>query len=181
MRQITKKNYLNKLTENKSLAYKITFIILLSWIYAIGSQIYITLPFEFIPITLQTFMIFLSPFIFGNLAFYATALWLFQGLLGFPVFFELSGGFTHLMGPSGGYLIGFLFSSYYLSNVKSKNILILYLNLFISLIILHTCGIFHSTKFSPLNINAILFFLIDLIKITFIPFIICKNKKDIFN
>lgn len=175
-------NNIYKLFINKnSTVYKIILTLLLSWIYGLSSQTCIILPFEFIPITLQTLTLFLAPLVFGRIAFYASCLWYIQGILGLPMFFGFSGGITHILGPTGGYLIGFLISSFYLSNVKSKNIISLFFNLFISIIILHSFGIKHLLNFVPLNINMLLFILVDIVKILLIPFIIMAFKKDNFN
>lgn len=173
----TSKLFINK----NNTIYKIILTLLLSWIYSLASQACIILPFEFVPITLQTLILFLAPLFFGQIAFYASCLWYIQGILGLPMFFGFSGGITHILGPTGGYLIGFLIASFYLSNTKSKNIISLFFNLFISIILLHFFGIKHLLNFIPLNINMLLFILIDIVKILFIPFIITTFKKDNFN
>ncbi|MFH1461941.1 MAG: biotin transporter BioY [bacterium] len=170
MKQLIYKNKIKKFINTKNLTYKIICTLLLSWVYALASQIYIPLPFQFIPITLQTFILFSCPLIFGKMAFYATITWILQGALGLPMFFDGSGSLTHILGPTGGYLIGFLFSSYYLSTIKtktSKNI-ILFLHMTIALFILHGSGILYLSFFIPLTLGLTLFFFIDLIKILII-------------
>ena len=63
------------------------------------------------PFTMQTFAVFCSLLILGGKrGTAAIGLYLFMGLIGLPVFSGFRGGIAHLIGPTGGYLIGFLFS-----------------------------------------------------------------------
>lgn len=73
----------------------------------VGTQIRI--PFFFgVPLTMQTPMIQMAalclPYPFG---IYSVLLYLMLGASGFPVF-SGGGGVTYLLGPTGGYLLGFL-------------------------------------------------------------------------
>jgi len=69
----------------------------------------ITIPLEPVPITLQTFGVLLISLIFERkTAIKSMALYLSLGAMGTPVFASLSGGVACLMGPTGGYLFGFL-------------------------------------------------------------------------
>src|SRR5688572_26898039 len=68
----------------------------------------IVIPLQPIPITLQTMAVMIIGLTFSTRpALNAVALYLLAGALGAPVFGEWSGGFTRLIGPSGGYLVGF--------------------------------------------------------------------------
>lgn len=175
MKQILSLYYLKHLVNKNSFATKIVFMFLLSWIYAFSSQVFISLPFEFVPISLQTLVLFLAPLLFGRIALYSTFLWLFQGVLGLPMFFGFSGGIIHLFGPTGGYLIGFLFSISFLSfGGCVKNRLKLFWNLLIALFMLHFFGTVWLSIFVPFNLNMVLFFLIDLLKIFLISFVVSK-------
>ncbi len=69
---------------------------------------YITLPFA-VPFTLQTFGISLILCLLGGrYGSLAVATYLICGCLGAPVFAGFRGGPAVLLGPTGGYLIGFL-------------------------------------------------------------------------
>ncbi len=165
--------FLTKIYKNK-----IVFTITLSWLYALSSQVYIPLPFNWIPITLQTFVIFLTAMLFGRLAFFASLLWILQGVCGAPVFFGLKSGLLHLLGPTGGYLIGFVFSTLLISFLKDlykKNIIFSNIKCFfrffillMGLFVLHTFGVAWLSFFVKLNLNMFLFFFVDLVKILFI-------------
>ena len=62
-----------------------------------------------IPFSLQTFAVFFALlFLGGRDGTFAIGLYLILGLIGLPVFTGFRGGAGHLLGPTGGYLIGFL-------------------------------------------------------------------------
>ena len=72
---------------------------------------WITVPFSIVPFTLQTFAVFLAlALLGGKRGTAAIALYLCLGLVGLPVFAGFSGGVGPLLGPTGGYLVGFLFT-----------------------------------------------------------------------
>jgi biotin transport system substrate-specific component len=74
---------------------------------AICAQITIHLPL--VPITMQTFAVLAVGAAFGMRLGAATlALYVLEGTLGLPVFAEFRAGPAVLMGPTGGYLIGFI-------------------------------------------------------------------------
>ncbi|MAV05754.1 MAG: BioY family transporter [Candidatus Pelagibacter sp.] len=79
-------------------------------ILAISSKIKI--PFYPVPMTMQTFVVLFIGIAFGwKLGIATIALYLFEGAIGLPVFSgtpEQGVGLIYLMGPTFGYLIGFL-------------------------------------------------------------------------
>ena len=69
---------------------------------------WITIPFA-VPFTMQTFAVFAALLLLGGRdGLMAIGLYLLLGCVGLPVFSGFRGGFGHLAGPTGGYLIGFL-------------------------------------------------------------------------
>jgi biotin transport system substrate-specific component len=65
------------------------------------------------PFTLQTFAVFAAALLLGRRAGTASVLaYLVLGALGAPVFSGFGGGIGVLVGPTGGYLIGFLFAAW---------------------------------------------------------------------
>jgi biotin transport system substrate-specific component len=71
----------------------------------------ISIPLEPVPVTLQTLSVMLIGLTFDRkAALNAVGLYLLLGAIGLPVFSEFSGGFLHLIGPKGGYLLGFAFA-----------------------------------------------------------------------
>ena len=62
-----------------------------------------------VPFTLQTFAVFAALELLGpRRAFWSVAVYLLMGAAGLPVFSGMAGGIGILLGPTGGYLIGFL-------------------------------------------------------------------------
>ena len=70
------------------------------------------IPFWPVPMTMQTFVVLVIGMAYGTRLGVATlALYLFEGALGMPVFAgtpEKGVGLAYMMGPTGGYLLGFV-------------------------------------------------------------------------
>ena len=86
---------------------------------AISSKI--QTPFTLVPVTMQTFVVLFLGMVLGyKLAATTVILYLIEGSLGLPVFAK-GGGFVYLMGPTGGYLIGFILTAFFAGMIKVKN------------------------------------------------------------
>jgi len=73
------------------------------------AQVRIPLPFTPVPITGQTFAVLLVGAVLGARRGAASlVLYLIMGLLGLPFFAGGASGMAYLLGPTGGYLIGFV-------------------------------------------------------------------------
>lgn len=113
-------------------------IALLTAILCILSQISFMLPGG-IPITLQTFGIVLIGTILGKKSgSISLLLYLLMGAVGIPVFAGFGGGLDTLVGPTGGYLIGFLPMAY-LTGLGSRKSY--YSSVFFSILGLLVCHI----------------------------------------
>ena len=65
-----------------------------------------------VPFTLQTFGVFVAVGVLGGKrGTLAVVLYLLMGVVGLPVFAGFSGGLGVLLGSTGGYIIGFVFSA----------------------------------------------------------------------
>ena len=83
-----------------------TYIALMAVVMAICS--WISIPMA-VPFTLQTFAVYAALLILGGRrGTAAIGLYLALGAIGVPVFAGFSGGLGVLVGPTGGYLVGFL-------------------------------------------------------------------------
>ncbi len=90
----------------------LTLTALMAAIICILGPIAIPIPFSPVPISLTMVGIYLAVYALGMWrALAATALYLLLGLVGLPVFSGYAGGAAKLFGPTGGYLIGFLFTA----------------------------------------------------------------------
>jgi len=84
----------------------------------LGAFVYLRLPFTPVPLTLQTFFVLLSgAFLRRREAIFAQASYLGLGLCGLPIFSASGAGLTRLFGPTGGYLVGFIFSAVVVSSI----------------------------------------------------------------
>lgn len=93
---------------------KTTRDLALSAIFAalIGILSQFTIPLGTIPLTLQTFAVGLVVTILGTRnGTVAVCIYLIMGMIGIPVFAGGSSGFGALLGPTGGFLIGFIFNA----------------------------------------------------------------------
>ena len=94
---------------------KYIFVALIgSILLAISSKIKI--PFYPVPMTMQTFVVLLIGITLGwKLAVATISLYLFEGIIGLPVFSgtpEKGVGLVYFVGPTMGYLIGFIVTGY---------------------------------------------------------------------
>ena len=70
---------------------------------------------------MQTFVVLLLGMVLSyRLAAATVLLYLIEGSIGLPVFAK-GGGFAYLMGPTGGYLIGFIFTAFFAGIIKIKS------------------------------------------------------------
>jgi len=91
---------------------RVAMILFGSWALALFAQLTIYLPFSPVPITGQTLGVLLIGALLGARGgTYCVASYLLQGALGFPFFAGAAGGVAHLLGPTGGYLVGFIFAA----------------------------------------------------------------------
>lgn len=81
-----------------------TFALLIGF----SSQLYVPLPFSPVPLSTQTLAVLLAGAYLGaRRGFLAVLLFLAEGVLGLPFFAGGAAGLTHLLGPTGGFLLGF--------------------------------------------------------------------------
>lgn len=82
---------------------------------------YIHVPLVPVPITLQTLFTYLSGAILGSrLGALSQLIYVLLGALGLPVYAGGRGGIVHLVGPTGGYLIGFVAGAYVLGKIMEQ-------------------------------------------------------------
>ena len=85
------------------------------------AQIAIPLPISPVPLTLSTFAIFLSSSLLPpQSAIMVQILYILLGLIGFPVFAGFKSGVPVLFGPTGGYIVSYLFMAPVISILSSS-------------------------------------------------------------
>ena len=107
----------------------------------------IKIPFYPVPMTMQTLVVMFLGLSFGyRIGLAAVSLYLFEGIIGLPVFSnspEKGVGLIYFTGPTMGYLVGFLSACYLASFINSKdNLLKIFIKLIISVSTIYLLGVF---------------------------------------
>tara|TARA_B100000579_G_scaffold302569_1_gene252441 strand:+ start:101 stop:652 length:552 start_codon:yes stop_codon:yes gene_type:complete len=107
----------------------------------------IKIPFYPVPMTMQTFVVlFLGVSLGYKIGLASVALYLFEGIMGLPVFSnspEKGVGLVYFTGPTMGYLIGFLAASLLASKISMKdNFLLVLIKLIIATSTIYILGLF---------------------------------------
>ena len=106
----------------------------------------IKIPFYPVPMTMQTFVVILLGIAFGSkIALATVSLYLAEGIFGLPVFSnspEKGVGIVYFTGPTMGYLIGFLFTSFFAGYLNFKtNLFMIFLKLIFSVSFIYFFGL----------------------------------------
>ena len=118
----------------------VIFALVGSALLAISSKI--QTPFTLVPATMQTFVVMFLGIVLGyKLATLSVILYLIEGSLGLPVFAK-GGGVGYLLGPTGGYLIGFIFTAFFAGHIDNKkDPILIFLYLLFSVSIIYFLGL----------------------------------------
>ncbi len=165
---------------------KSVFVILIGTILlAISSKIKI--PFYPVPMTMQTLVVLLLGIVLGwKLGLATVMLYLFEGIIGLPVFSgspEKGIGLVYFTGPTMGYLIGFLFTVYFSGSFNfTGNSIKKILQLIFSVSFIYLLGVLWLGTLigweKPLfQLGVQPFLLAELFKILIILFSLPKLKK----
>ncbi|MCO1599896.1 biotin transporter BioY [Desulfosporosinus nitroreducens] len=117
----------------------------------------ITIPMQPVPITLQTLFTGLAGVLLGG---YAGALsqvvYVLLGVIGLPVFSGGKAGLGTLIGPTGGYLIGFIVAAYVIGKMveakKEPGLAWLGLSLVVGNLVIYTLGVAQLSLVAHLSI-----------------------------
>jgi len=130
---------------------KIEKIVKLTLVVIIGTVLItisakIKIPFYPVPMTMQTFVILLIGVTLGSKMGLATVgLYLFEGIIGLPVFAsspEKGIGIAYFIGPTMGYLVGFLVAVYFAGLFKyDKGMVNTFLKLIFSVSFIYILGL----------------------------------------
>ena len=147
----------------------------------------ISIPFWPVPMTMQTFVLMFIGVIFGwKLGLFSVFLYLFEGIIGLPVFAgtpEKGLGIIYFVGPTMGYLIGFLatvfFTGYFIFN---KNFFTNFLKLLFSVSFIYIFGIIWLGALlgweKPIfELGVKPFLLAELFKVILLSLLITKFQK----
>ena len=164
-------------------------IILGSILLAISAKIKV--PFYPVPMTMQTFIVLLIGVCFGwKLGGTIITFYLLEGIIGLPVFSgtpEKGLGIVYFVGPTMGYLLGFVFAAMLSGIFKfNKNIIFNFLKLVLSVSIIYILGIVWLGSLigwdKPIiNLGVTPFLLAELFKISLLTVIITLFSDKLSN
>ena len=128
------------ITSNSKIIKSAIFVLIGTALLAISSKI--QTPFTLVPATMQTFVVMFLGIVLGyKLAALTVILYLIEGSFGLPVFAK-GGGFGYLLGPTGGYLIGFIFTAFFTGHInQNKDPIVVFLYLLFSVSIIYILGL----------------------------------------
>ncbi|MBA1340095.1 MAG: biotin transport system substrate-specific component [Pelagibacterales bacterium] len=165
---------LTKTIQNQKIIKNIIIIFFGSIALTISAKLKI--PFYPVPMTMQTFVVLFMGIFFGYKIGLATvSLYLFEGILGFPVFSnspEKGTGLIYFTGPTMGYLIGFLLATFLAGYINLKtNIFLIFIKLTFIVSIIYIFGMLWLGNFigwdKPIfELGAMPFLLAELFKIS---------------
>jgi len=154
-------------------------------ILAISSKVKI--PFYPVPMTMQTFVILFIGVAYGwKLGLATVILYLFEGIIGLPVFSgtpEKGVGLIYFTGPTMGYLIGFLVAVFlagtfnYDRNIIKNFFKLIFATSFIYIFGMLWLGILIGWEKPIFKLGAQPFLLAELFKILLITFALSKIRK----
>ncbi|MDD3031486.1 MAG: biotin transporter BioY [Atribacterota bacterium] len=124
--------------------HNMTVISMFSALTVIGA--FLSIPFSPVPISLQSLFVLLSGMVLGSKnGAISQLLYIFLGAIGLPVFSGFKGGLGILFGPTGGFLFGFVVSSYIvgkiIENYRKINILYYFITGLLGALIYYLIGI----------------------------------------
>ena len=176
----------------RSTTYDIVYIAVFAVIMAICS--WISIPAA-VPFTLQTFGVFIAVGVLGGKRGSLSVLvFILLGAIGIPVFANFSGGIGVLAGPTGGYIIGFLFSAllmWAMEKLPGKKSVMQIVSMIAGLIVCYAFGtvwfvIVYGRMNGPIGFTAALascvvpFIIPDIIKIALAYVLSRKLRKYVF-
>jgi biotin transport system substrate-specific component len=164
---------------------QMTLVSLFAALTAAGA--FISIPLYPVPITLQNLFTLLAGMTLGSVLGGASQIiYVLLGAIGLPVFAGFKAGIGVLFGPTGGYLFGFIITSYIIGKIielkKEKDIIYYFLAGGIGIIIIYISGITQLSLVTGIGIKKALmvgvfpFLPGDILKIIAASFIASKLK-----
>lgn len=121
---------------------------------ALSAFVRIPLPFTPVPLTLQTFFVLLSGALLGKrLGVFSQVSYMLLGLTGLQVFTGSGSGSLYLLGPTGGYIIGFILASFLAGNLFTKEKQGLFA-IFLKLLLADFVILFSGTLWLKVNLSC---------------------------
>lgn len=159
-------------------AKRIVYCSLLASFTAVCSQI--SIPLNPVPINLALFAVMLCGGLLGKKdGTVSVMVYILVGAVGVPVFASLRGGFGVLAGPTGGYIVGYVLTSYITGCFfeKSNRFCVLIPGMILGVLLCYAFGtvwymFVSGTKFLTALLPCLLLFPFDFVKIILAYFVV---------
>jgi len=104
-----------------SLANKIILALGMAVLTGILAQVRLFLPWTPVPVTCQTFAVLLAGIVLGKYwGGISQVMYVVLGIAGIPWFNGATGGYSAIVGPTGGYLLGFILAALFIGYISDK-------------------------------------------------------------
>ena len=176
----------------RSKTYDMVYIAIFTVLMAICS--WISIPMA-VPFTLQTFGVFMAVGVLGGKrGSLAVLVYILLGAIGLPVFAGFAGGIGAIMGSTGGYIVGFLFSALVMWGIETafgRKPVVQILSMVLGLIVCYAIGtvwfmVVYAKNSGPVGLVTVLgwcvipFIIPDLVKIG-LAFVLSGRVKKYVN
>ena len=161
-------------------------ISLFSALTAVGA--FVSIPIGLVPISLQNLFTLLSGMVLGSkLGTLSQLIYILLGMVGLPVFSGFRGGLGVLLGPTGGFLTGFVISTYIvgklIEQIEDDRIWAYLVTGLLGIIIIYTCGVAQLMIITEIGVKkavivgVVPFLPGDLLKIIIASFLAVRIKS----
>ena len=153
--------------------HKVSLALSFACLTGLLAQFRFYLPGSPVPITGQTFAVLLAGILLGKWGGISQGMYVGIGAMGVPWFAGLNGGIGYIAGPTGGYIIGFILTAFFLGYfidkyIRSRSFLsMLALMLFANFVLIYVPGLLQLCFFMGTSIG-----IWELLMIGMIPFIV---------
>ena len=148
-------NLISKNIENVNIKLLFSIITVFLGSLLLIASAKIKVPLYPVPMTLQPMAVLMIAMLFGRkLATFTVGLYIFKGIIGLPVF-AFGGGLMYLMGPTGGFILGFFVSAFIVGYLADsgwgKKVSLSIISMLIGMVVIYSLGIFQLAILKGFN------------------------------
>ena len=148
-------NLISKNIENVNIKLLFSIITVFLGSLLLIASAKIKVPLYPVPMTLQPMAVLMIAMLFGRkLATLTVGLYIFKGIIGLPVF-AFGGGLMYLMGPTGGFILGFFGSAFIVGYLADsgwgKKVSLSIFSMLIGMVVIYALGIFQLSLLKGFN------------------------------